>query len=73
VPCVEQRCTPLPEHCTAPGEQATHCPSLHTGVAPVHELWFVHWPAGLHCCTVLPEHCVCPGAHTPVHVPPTQA
>jgi hypothetical protein len=73
VPCVEHCSTLLPVHCTAPGEQATHCPLLHTGVAPAHVVWLVHWPAELHCWTESPEHCVCPGAHTPVHMPPTQA
>ncbi len=73
MPCVVQRCTPLPVHWTAPGEQASQAPFTQTGFAPEQVVWLVHCPLALHCWTVLPEHCVWPGAHTPVQAPLTQA
>jgi hypothetical protein len=67
-PFAPQVCTPLPEHCVAPGvhepEQAppTHAWLLHAEAAP-------QAPVLSHVCTPLPEHCVVPGAHEPVQEP----
>jgi hypothetical protein len=60
-------CTPLPEHCTAPGE--------HDPVQPPEmQLWLQitavpQAPVSSHVWTPLPEHCVEFGPHTPVHAP----
>ena len=57
-----QVCTPLPEHCVAPGAQTP----VH---APLTQAWLVQATAGPRCrsasqvCTPLPEHCVAPGVH----------
>jgi hypothetical protein len=51
----------------------THCPALHTGVAPPHAVPFCHCPFASHVCGVLPLHCFAPGAHTPWHTPLTHA
>ena len=59
--------TPLPEHCTAPGEHEPVQP-------PVTQLWLQvtgvpHVPLSPQVWTPEPEHCVPPGAHTPVQAP----
>jgi hypothetical protein len=61
-------CTPLPEHCAAPGAQ--------TPVqAPLTQAWLVHAaavphvPLAVHVWTPFPEQVVCPGAQTPVQTP----
>ena len=53
--------TPLPEHCNAPGLQATQAPVRQAGVVPVHATAVPHEPVALHVWTPLPEHCLVPG------------
>ena len=70
-PVPSQTCTPLPEHCVAPG--------VHTPVqAPAaqaywHEVTAPHAPLVVHDCTPAPEHLVTPGAHEPAQTPDTHA
>jgi hypothetical protein len=50
-------CTPLPEHCTAPGVHTpVHAPLTHAWL--LHAAAVPHAPLALHVCTPLPEHCV---------------
>jgi hypothetical protein len=50
-----QVCTPLPEHCFAPGTQTpVHVPPTHAEA--VHATAELHVPAAEHVCTPLPEH-----------------
>ena len=50
-------CTPLPEHCNAPGEHVPlHAPLTHAKV--VQATAPPHVPLEVHVCTPLPLHCV---------------
>jgi hypothetical protein len=71
-PLDEQVCTPLPEHCLAPG---THTPvhALPTQADETQVDAVPHCPLDEQVCTPLLEHCFVPGVHTPVQAPPTHA
>jgi hypothetical protein len=69
VPLDWQVCTPLPEHCTAPGVHTpVQAPAEHTYVQATG---LPNAPLAVQVSTPLPEHVVWLGAHTPVHVPLT--
>jgi hypothetical protein len=71
-PLESQVCTPLPEHCFAPGVhtpvQAPLTQAEETHVDAVPQL-----PFASHVCTPLFEHCFVPGAQVPAQAPPTHA
>ena len=69
-PLLEQVCTPLPEHCVAPGVHTPeHAPLTHTYVQATG---LPQVPPLEHVCTPLPEHWVAPGVQEPAHVPELQ-
>jgi hypothetical protein len=68
---------PLPEHCTAPGVQATHAPPRQNGKPPVHATGVSQVPFAPHDCALPPVppssvHCIAPGVHTPPQLPAVQ-
>src|SRR6202035_1402611 len=62
-------CTPLPEHWTWPGLQATQTPARHAGVVPVQATAPPQLPLESHVSTPLPWHRVFPMTHEPTHMP----
>jgi hypothetical protein len=68
---VSQVCTSSPAQSVEPGEQATHEPERHTGIAPEHVVPGTQVPVLLHFCVVVPLHPAWPGAHIPVQAPLT--
>ncbi len=55
-PLLPHVCTPLPEHCVAPGVHTpVHAPFTHAWL--VQEPAFDHVPVALHVCGCWPEHC----------------
>ena len=87
VPVAPHVWTASPEHCDAPGLQATHAPPRQTVAAPLQARAAPHCPVALHVSTppappssappappssASPEHCVTPGVQTPAHAPPVQ-
>jgi hypothetical protein len=74
LPVASQVWMPLPEHCVAPGLQATQeapcAPARQTGVPPVHPTAVPHVPVASHVWTPVAEHCVEPGTHDPVQLAP---
>ena len=70
-PLTLQVCTPLFEHCVAPGEQTpAHTPPTQAWF--VHALPFCQVPELSHVCGVWPLHCIEPGLHVPEQRPPLQ-